>query len=185
MTTILDYVKGYIPETYRAMTEQGDLDTEHNADVVGQKLGVVMSRVFASGTTENDLDNFCKDYVAMMVVMQVIPAGIDYWMVKTRLQQSAPASVGDLGGENVQYYNRVQTLNDLSTSLRSRLIEARDEFERRVGTLLAGAESEAVSVIGPRVARSREDMRTLDPDSVAKMRTRRWRSSFGVLIGED
>ena len=87
MSTIRDYVKSNIGETYDKLTDTAQFDGNSGEppgrpDVVGMKIEASLGRF---GVVEDDLNEFQKSYVADHATLALIPIAMDYYMVQTRL----------------------------------------------------------------------------------------------------
>lgn len=138
MATIRDHVRANLGETYSILTDTGDYDQQPPAnkpDVVGLKVDMVMSRLFKADVVEDDLSEFARGYVGVMVTRAVLPLALDYYMVRTRLQDNlgqgpgvVSGAVGPGGGAISANYNRVQAILNLETLLALQQAEMKEDF---------------------------------------------------------
>jgi hypothetical protein len=163
MPDLLGYIKGYIPETYKAMVTAG-YDGESDVDVIARKTAVIIDRLYVDGTAEDDMGEFVKDYTAALIVREVISSAIDYWQVRGDRSRTAPAGVGPVGGETVQYYDRVDGLLKIDERLKQKLVLDKAEFIALANGLLRNWGTATAPPTGMAVSSRSTDMKTLDPD---------------------
>ena len=133
MATIRDYVKTNIGETYDKLTDTAGYDGGNTKpDVVGLKIRAALARFGISD--EDSLNDFGKSYVADHVTRTLVPIGIDYYMVQTRLVDNAsrPSGMTTMGGEVGQNYDRIAALRRIDEMLASRLISDLPLFETQL-----------------------------------------------------
>jgi len=138
-STIREHVRVNMPETYNVLTAEASatMDGQERPDVVGIAISSAMSYFFPSGDKkETDLTPFQAQYVGAYATRLVIPAGIDYYMVRTGTSDAfnRGAGVTPLGGEQRQNYNRVQALKDLDAMLEKRLATMEAAFNETLAT---------------------------------------------------
>lgn len=155
MATVLDYASGVMPETMAVLIEK-------HADAVDARVHAVKSMLLVSqdhSTNENGLTEFAKSYLGDVVAYELIPTGIDYWMVATKLNKNLgrPSGVA-LGGENAQNYDRVRGLQDLAKKLLERILKYAQMFAEEEG---AGG---GFATTSPLMVSSRGKFKTLDPE---------------------
>lgn len=159
-TTIREQVRANLPETYTVLTGEASatMDGQDRPDVVGNAVKAALSYFFPDGEKdESDLNPFQAAYVGDYATRLVIPAAIDYYMVRTGQSDSfnRPAGVVPLGGETRQNYNRVSALKDLDSMLEKRLAVQEAAFTQST----AGGSSKT----GIAIDSVPSDLLTLDP----------------------
>ncbi len=135
MSTIRDYVKSNIGETYDKLTDVSGFDGgNERPDVVGLKIQAALSRFDID--TEEDLTEFAKSYVADHATRLLIPVAIDYYMVKTRRVDNAsrPSGMTPIGGEIGQNYDRIAALRRIDEILAARLYQDLPIFQNSLGS---------------------------------------------------
>lgn len=149
MPAIREYIEANIPETYRTVT-QGlplpdgtttqvwDGKDGNGPDVFGIEIERTMAYLFKDGVTETQLSEISKSYVADTVTLRTIAGLIDYYMVRTRRNDSMTRGPGvtPLGGESSQNYDRVAILQDQAKRFSARLNEAALDFAADAAALL-------------------------------------------------
>jgi hypothetical protein len=186
VASILDYTRAALPESWRAVYEDGEWGESGRPDVFVMELARAMSKLFRDTVIEDDITNeFVKGWLGDYIAWRSIPALIDYYMVRTRRNDSMQrgAGVTPLGGETSDNYDRVGTLKDQADTIYSRLRADWEEFMSLVGTLIRGGQQAprgiAISTMG-------QGLLTTEPLTFEKAVGQRPRyAGFGVIYVED
>jgi len=140
MTAIADYVKLNIPETFTALTapDEGALDGRTDPAIVTSAVASTLSRLSltqAAIDALGDKAEFVSSYIADLVTRICIPAGIDHWQTKTRLQESTtlPTGMTPGGGETTTYYDKVNGLLEIDALLAARIAANAAAFADAMG----------------------------------------------------
>jgi hypothetical protein len=168
---ILEYVEANIPETYRLVTTGVPLpdgtttpawDGENGPDVFGIETQRTMAFLFKDGVSESDLSEIAKSYVADTVTLRTIAGLIDFYMVRTRRNDSMGRSSGvvPLGGESSANEDRIAALQDQAKRMTNRLNEMALDFAADAASLLRKSGSRMA--LGARISTTRDKV-TLDP----------------------
>lgn len=171
MPAIREYIETNIPETYRTVTQGIPLpdgtttpayDGETGPDVFGIETERAMAFLFKDGVSEDDLSEIAKSYVADTVTLRTIAGLIDYYMVRTRRNDSMARGSGvtPLGGESSTNYDRVATLQDQAKRFTSRIADMELDFAADAASLLRVSGSR--TALGARISTD-SDKRTDDP----------------------
>ena len=164
MPAILEYVEANIPETYRLVTTGVPLpdgtttpawDGETGPDVFGIETQRTMAFLFKDGVAEDDLSEIAKSYVADTVTLRTIAGLIDFYMVRTRRNDSMGRSSGvvPLGGESSNNEDRISALQDQAKRFTNRLNEMALDFAADAASLLRKSGSRMA--LGARISTDR------------------------------
>lgn len=115
----------YLPSTWIALQ---NLNTYGDA-VLQDKIEYVKYAILEEECTvaqEDDLDIRVANYIAKNVVVQIIPAGIDYWLDQ---RVGVTIETGAAAQENVRYEDRAQSLMDLYDRLLKEIAREKADIE--------------------------------------------------------
>jgi hypothetical protein len=123
---IYKVARSLIPITWDALANSNSYGDE----LLQQKVELIKAKTLATtvlAEDEIDLDIRVIDYLAKLVVLSVIPAGVDYWGSQ-RISVSATGT-----NENATFINRVEMLWQLYEKFLVQVAADRDEIEELLG----------------------------------------------------
>ena len=122
MATIRGYIGANMPSTFAVLdTKYPNVApvppaTEGTLGIIDMMTTRVLSEIFPSGITEDDLSEGSKTVIADIVSHYLIPPAIDHYQVESRLSEGVQ-------GESVAYYDHIKALQELDARLVTRIRE--------------------------------------------------------------
>jgi len=124
---IYEQAKGIIPITWNGLEDS----PEYGDALLQRRVEVVKEIVLGSGVTpaqESSLNIVVQQHLAKQVVLQIIPAGVDYWLSKPIQISTAPTQ------ELISYQDRVKSLWEIYEMLLKQVAEEQDIIDELLDT---------------------------------------------------
>lgn len=124
--------RAIIPVTWDALA----ISPLYGDGLLRATIDSVKERILGTNAAPGDEDTLYSapviDYLAKLSVLELIPAGIDFWM-------NEPVSVATTGtSEQTTYSSRVQALQDLRRALIEETRKLQDQIEPIIGVIPVG-----------------------------------------------